>query len=71
MDYRNADGSVAEMCGNGIRVFVAYLLREGWSTLADGEALAVGTRAGVKRVRRDGDLLAADLGPCVVGGRPR
>ena len=22
MDYRNADGSIAEMCGNGVRVFV-------------------------------------------------
>lgn len=29
MDYRNADGSLAEMCGNGIRVFVAFLEREG------------------------------------------
>ena len=63
MDYRNSDGSLAEMCGNGIRVFVAYLLREGLVSLADGESLAVGTRAGVKHVRRDGDLLAADLGP--------
>ncbi|MCU1535078.1 MAG: diaminopimelate epimerase, partial [Glaciihabitans sp.] len=26
MDYHNADGSVAEMCGNGIRVFAKYLL---------------------------------------------
>ena len=25
MDYRNADGSVSEMCGNGIRVFARYL----------------------------------------------
>ncbi len=25
MDYRNADGSKAEMCGNGIRVFARYL----------------------------------------------
>src|SRR5262245_34177314 len=29
MDYRNADGSVAEMCGNGIRVFARYLVRHG------------------------------------------
>ncbi len=35
MDYRNADGSVAEMCGNGIRLFVRYLVDEG---LADGSA---------------------------------
>ena len=25
MDYRNADGSIAEMCGNGVRVFLRYL----------------------------------------------
>src|SRR4051794_18090804 len=29
MDYRNADGSKAEMCGNGIRVYVRYLLEAG------------------------------------------
>lgn len=50
MDYRNADGSVAEMCGNGVRVFAAYLERLG---LWDGTGeLALGTRAGVRRVRR-------------------
>jgi tRNA dimethylallyltransferase/diaminopimelate epimerase len=50
MDYRNADGSVAEMCGNGVRVFALYLDRLGlWP---DGEELAVGTRSGVMRVRR-------------------
>ena len=27
MDYRNADGSIAEMCGNGVRVFMRYLQR--------------------------------------------
>ena len=32
MDYRNADGSAAEMCGNGSRVFAAYLRREGLET---------------------------------------
>ncbi|WP_456786428.1 diaminopimelate epimerase [Cellulomonas sp. P5_C5] len=51
MDYRNADGSVAEMCGNGVRVFAAYLERLGLWDAADGE-LALGTRAGVRRVRR-------------------
>jgi len=69
MDYRNGDGSVAEMCGNGLRVFVAYLEHLGWVHLGDGDEVAVGTRAGVKRVRREGALLAADLGPWfVVGG---
>jgi diaminopimelate epimerase len=69
MDYRNGDGSVAEMCGNGLRVFVAYLEHLGWAKLRDGDELAVGTRAGVKTVRRVGSLLSADLGPWrVVGG---
>jgi diaminopimelate epimerase len=45
MDYRNADGSVAQMCGNGIRVFVRYLLDEG---LATGPDVDVATRAGLK-----------------------
>ncbi|MHB1615551.1 MAG: diaminopimelate epimerase [Actinomycetes bacterium] len=54
MDYRNSDGSVAEMCGNGIRVFARYLLMAGLvdrgaTTAAEG--LAIGTRAGVRRVR--------------------
>jgi len=71
MDYRNGDGSVAEMCGNGLRVFVAFLEHSGLVRLADGEQLRVGTRAGVKTVRREGDLYAADLGPwSVVGGEP-
>lgn len=47
MDYRNADGSVAEMCGNGTRVFAAYLRREGLET---ADEFAIATRAGVKHV---------------------
>ncbi|WP_443056511.1 diaminopimelate epimerase [Streptomyces sp. MUM 178J] len=55
MDYRNADGSIAEMCGNGVRVFARYLQRAGHA--AAGE-LAVATRGGVKRVHlaKDGDV---------------
>ncbi|SDU85974.1 diaminopimelate epimerase [Microlunatus sagamiharensis] len=45
MDYRNADGSVAQMCGNGVRVFVRYLLDQG---LATGPTVDVATRAGLK-----------------------
>lgn len=68
MDYRNADGSVAEMCGNGVRVFAAYLLREGLvdAALADdvtGPGLAVASRAGVKRVHRRPDgWFSVDMG---------
>ena len=32
MDYRNADGSVAQMCGNGARVFAHYLRARGLET---------------------------------------
>ncbi|MFE7273196.1 diaminopimelate epimerase [Streptomyces sp. NPDC057623] len=47
MDYRNGDGSIAEMCGNGVRVFARYLQRAGHA--AEGD-LAVATRGGVKTV---------------------
>jgi diaminopimelate epimerase len=47
MDYRNADGSVAEMCGNGVRVFVRYLVETG---LAKPGEFSIGTRAGARRV---------------------
>jgi diaminopimelate epimerase len=51
MDYRNGDGSTAEMCGNGIRVFVAYLMAEGLVDLSQGDRIAIGTRDGVKDVQ--------------------
>jgi diaminopimelate epimerase len=51
MDYRNSDGSIAEMCGNGVRVFVAFLISEGLVSPALGEEVMVATRAGIKRVR--------------------
>ena len=66
MDYRNADGSLSEMCGNGIRLFVRYLVDH---DLADGSApIAVDTRDGVKTLTVEGDLITADLGmPKVLG----
>ncbi len=74
MDYRNHDGSTAEMCGNGIRVFARYLADRG---LATGPAFTVATRSGFRRVRleEDGNVTAemgavAVLGPgrAVLGG---
>ncbi|MFF0289558.1 diaminopimelate epimerase [Streptomyces sp. NPDC005262] len=55
MDYRNADGSIAEMCGNGVRVFARYLQRAG---LVEEGDLAVATRGGVKKVHiaKSGDI---------------
>lgn len=61
MDYRNADGSAAEMCGNGIRVFARYLAQSGLATV-DGVGIAIGTRAGTKLVTVSDDGFEADLG---------
>ncbi|MFC4374667.1 diaminopimelate epimerase [Nocardia halotolerans] len=47
MDYRNADGSIAEMCGNGIRVFAHYLNATGLETRTD---YVIGSRAGARPV---------------------
>ncbi|MBG6083769.1 diaminopimelate epimerase [Zhihengliuella flava] len=63
MDYRNADGSIAEMCGNGVRAFVHFLLDQGLVELAPGESLPIGTRAGVKHVAVSANGYAVDLGP--------
>ncbi|MFE5630037.1 diaminopimelate epimerase [Streptomyces sp. NPDC056543] len=52
MDYRNADGSVAEMCGNGVRVFARYLEHAGHVTAGE---VAIATRSGVKRTHLDKD----------------
>jgi diaminopimelate epimerase len=60
MDYRNADGSKAEMCGNGTRVFARYLVETGLATIDAG--LSIGTRAGVKTLTRSADGFEVDLG---------
>src|ERR1700761_6567384 len=66
MDYWNADGSIAEMCGNGIRVFARYLLDHG---LAKGPDLAIETRAGTRQVRVESSgEITVDMGaPAVLG----
>jgi diaminopimelate epimerase len=66
MDYRNADGSVAEMCGNGARVFARYLVDA--HLVASGE-FEIGTRAGVRHVRTHEDgHVTVDMGPATVLG---
>lgn len=79
MDYRNADGSIAQMCGNGVRVFAHYLRAGGLETR---EEFVVGSLAGPRPVvMQHVDFTYADvrvdmgkanrLGPgqAVVGGR--
>ncbi|HEX2896370.1 MAG TPA: diaminopimelate epimerase [Marmoricola sp.] len=60
MDYRNSDGSLSEMCGNGIRVLALYL-----ATHADvdpREPLRIATRAGIKELTFEGDRITVDMG---------
>ena len=75
MDYRNADGSKAEMCGNGVRVFVDHLRREGLVDLPVGQTLDVATRGGIKRVTPEsedegqGASYRVDMGPAASPAR--
>jgi diaminopimelate epimerase len=79
MDYRNSDGSLAEMCGNGARVFARFLVEHGYVT---GNRFEFGTRAGPTSAVVDGDRIAvamrrprihgrgeARLGPLTVAGQ--
>ncbi|GIT80006.1 diaminopimelate epimerase [Leifsonia sp. LS1] len=71
MDYYNADGSAAEMCGNGIRVYTRFLIESGLVELADGDTLAIGTRSGVRDVQRTLTGFQVDLGRWDLdGGEP-
>jgi diaminopimelate epimerase len=80
MDYRNADGSIAQMCGNGVRVFAHYLRASG---LESRDEFVVGSLAGPRPVvLHDWDATGADvtvemgktnqlgIGEAIVGGRP-
>lgn len=67
MDYRNADGSKAEMCGNGVRVFVDHLRREGLVRLAPGESLDVLTRGGTRTVALVAEAGGGAGGECAEG----
>jgi len=68
MDHRNADGSAATMCGNGLRLFVRYLIEE---DLAPRNEVLVATRAGQRTVWElfDGRLRAT-MGKVSVDGAP-
>ncbi|WP_430783821.1 diaminopimelate epimerase [Actinoplanes sp. G11-F43] len=68
MDYHNSDGSIAEMCGNGLRVFVRYLLAHGLATPGPA-GLPVATRAGVLVAEiGDGTIRARMTTPRVYAG---
>ena len=62
MDYRNADGSLAEMCGNGTRVFAEYLRSRGLVSGDEGAPFVIATRAGLKEMVAVPHGWAVDLG---------
>ncbi|WP_104132426.1 diaminopimelate epimerase [Cryobacterium sp. M91] len=62
MDYWNADGTVSEMCGNGIRVYAKFLIENNLAELLPGDTLIIGTRGGVRDVQRNASGFQVDLG---------
>ena len=74
MDYRNADGTLAQMCGNGARATALFIQAMHLAVVADGQPLRLGTRAGVKTLTPLADgpdlgtqLFRVDMGPWSVG----
>lgn len=66
MDYWNADGSAAEMCGNGLRCVARYAFDKGWVEGADFE---VNTPIGIRHVRVGEDLVEAEIGQTLIEGQ--
>ncbi len=66
MDYHNADGSVAEMCGNGARLFARYLVTSGLESVGTFEFQ---TRGGMRTAQLRGDVgdVSIGMGPVRVG----
>jgi diaminopimelate epimerase len=62
MDYSNSDGTVSEMCGNGIRVYTKFLLENGLVELGPGDTLPLGTRGGVRDIQRNATGFQVDMG---------
>ncbi len=66
MDYRNSDGSLSEMCGNGIRVLGHFLVTH--ADVDPRDPLPIATRDGIKTLTFDADTITVDMGtPQVLG----
>jgi diaminopimelate epimerase len=66
MDYWNADGSPAEMCGNGLRCVARYAYDRGW---VDGPEFEVDTPEGPRTVRVRPGSIEAEIGPVLIEGQ--
>ena len=55
MNYYNADGIVAEMCGNGVRCTAKFFLGQEKIQVKEGEEVLVDTRDGIKKVKVNKD----------------
>ena len=67
MDYRNADGSIAEMCGNGLQVFVRFLLDQ---DLVRGPVVKIATRSGLKvATAPPNGTIRVSMGPVTIADR--
>lgn len=66
MDYWNADGSPAQMCGNGLRCVARYAVDRGWAK--EREWISIVTPVGERRALVDGETITAELGPVTIGG---
>jgi len=66
MDYWNADGSPAEMCGNGLRCVARYAYDRGWANKAEFQ---VDTPIGLRTVRVGEDVVEVEIGPTLIEGQ--
>lgn len=69
MDYRNADGSLSQMCGNGIRVLGHYLVTH--ADVDPRDPLRIATRDGIKTLTFETDLITVDMGTPRVRGESK
>ncbi len=65
MDYWNADGTRAEMCGNGFRCVARFAHDRGMVT---GDTFEIATAVGVRSVVLHGEDIDVELGPVKVTG---
>ena len=65
MDYWNADGTRAEMCGNGLRCVARYLVGRGWAH--PGEWMIIETAVGPRRALVEEELVTVEVGRVEVG----